>query len=63
MSLKTVRISAFSLALALLGITTGRSVVFHASTAATISQPANNTNGPGGGDPSPECPTCVVRAL
>lgn len=63
MSLKTLRISAFTLSLVLLGITTGRSMTFHASATTTISQPANNGNGPGGGDPNPDCPTCVADAL
>jgi hypothetical protein len=63
MSLKTLRISAFTLSLALLGVTAANSVTFHATTAATISQPANNGNGPGGPDPNPDCPVCVVHAL
>jgi hypothetical protein len=63
MSLKTLRISAFTLSLALLGVTAANSVTFHASTVATISQAANNGNGPGGGDPNPPCPDCAVRAL
>ncbi|HWG16883.1 MAG TPA: hypothetical protein VN678_03405 [Acidobacteriaceae bacterium] len=63
MSLKTLRISAFTLSLALLGVTAAHSVTIHSAAAATISQPANNGNGPGGGDPNPDCPDCVAHAL
>ncbi|HXE08754.1 MAG TPA: hypothetical protein VN612_12715 [Acidobacteriaceae bacterium] len=63
MSLKSLRISAVTLTLVLLGVMAGRSVPFHSSATATISQPANNGNGPGGGDPNPDCPDCVAHAL
>ena len=63
MSLKTLRISALTLSLALLGVTAGHSVTIQSAAAATLSRPAYNVNGPGGGSPNPDCPDCVAHAL
>jgi hypothetical protein len=61
--LKVLRLSAFTLGLAMLGLSGSRAVASHHAATATLSQPANDGNGPGGGDPNPDCPDCVVRAL
>lgn len=56
MSLKSFRIPALTLSLTLFATLGSQAVTLHHRAGTTLSQPSNDGNGPGGGDPNPMCP-------
>lgn len=66
MSSNFLRNTALTLSTLLLASVIAAPRPHFASSTAALSQPANDGNGPGGGDPNPDCPggsDCVVHAL